>query len=257
MTSPVWQATVTDDTGDVLPGAQIDVVIESTGTDATLFRDRAGTISLSNPFFADSGGFAQFYTDAGTYRITATASGGGTTRTWRYVSLFDFDANVGTAAGEVPRNSDLGSASLVDAIGTGDLYGRDSILGTVSETAGVPTGSIIQTGSNSDGEYTMFANGDLECTITSVRSVGFLVETDVTGLLRSGHVNLTFPRAFVGSLPNIQSSIIEESANFKLWGGNTRDNLGLSDGSFIFFGAIGASATISVKVSITAKGKWY
>ena len=107
MTSPVWQATVTDDTGDVLPGAQIDVVIESTGTDATLFSNRAGTTSLSNPFFADSEGFAQFYTEPGAYRITATASGGGTTRTWRYVSLFDFDANVGTAAGEVPLNSTL------------------------------------------------------------------------------------------------------------------------------------------------------
>jgi len=107
MALPVWQATVTDDTGDVLPGAQIDVVIESTGTDATLFSNRAGTTSLSNPFFADSEGFAQFYTDAGAYRITATASGGGTTRTWRYVSLFDFDANVGTAAGEVPTNADI------------------------------------------------------------------------------------------------------------------------------------------------------
>ena len=72
MTSPVWQATVTDDTGDVLPGAQIDVVIESTGTDATLFSNRAGTTSLSNPFFADSEGFAQFYTEPGAYRITAT-----------------------------------------------------------------------------------------------------------------------------------------------------------------------------------------
>ena len=107
MALPVWQATVTDDTGDVLPGAQIDVVIESTGTDATLFSNRAGTTSLSNPFFADSEGFAQFYTEPGAYRITATASGGGTTRTWRYVSLFDFDANVGTAAGEVPLNSTL------------------------------------------------------------------------------------------------------------------------------------------------------
>jgi hypothetical protein len=82
-------------------------VIESTGTDATLFSNRAGTTSLSNPFFADSEGFAQFYTEPGAYRITATASGGGTTRTWRYVSLFDFDANVGTAAGEVPLNSTL------------------------------------------------------------------------------------------------------------------------------------------------------
>jgi len=132
MTSPVWQATVTDDTGDVLPGAQIDVVIERTGTDATLFGNRAGTTSLSNPFFADSEGFARFYTEPGSYRITATASGGGTTRTWRYVSLFDFDANVGTAAGDVPLNS-----SLVPKSGgtfTGDItyYGGGGVSSNTS-----------------------------------------------------------------------------------------------------------------------------
>jgi len=144
MTSPVWQATVTDDTGDVLPGAQIDVVIESTGTDATLFSNRAGTTSLSNPFFADSEGFAQFYTEPGAYRITATASGGGTTRTWRYVSLFDFDANVGTAAGEVPLNSDLGSASLVD---TGTAAGEVPLNSTlVPKAGGTFTGDITYYG---------------------------------------------------------------------------------------------------------------
>ena len=41
----------------------------------------------------------------------------------------------------------------------GDLYGRDSILGTVSETDGVPTGAIIDSGSNSDGYWSQFADG--------------------------------------------------------------------------------------------------
>ena len=75
--------------------------------------------------------------------------------------------DTGTAAGEVPLNSDLGSASLVDAIGSGDLYGRDSIIGTVSETAGVPTGAIIESGSNANGEYTKFADGTLICRLPS------------------------------------------------------------------------------------------
>jgi len=159
MTSPVWQATVTDDTGDVLPGAQIDVVIESTGTDATLFSNRAGTTSLSNPFFADSEGFAQFYTDPGAYRITATASGGGTTRTWRYVSLFDFDANVGTAAGEVPLNS-----SLVPKSG-GTFTGNITVPG-ISSTAMPEVGGdpIVESGSNTDGEWMRWADGTQICT---------------------------------------------------------------------------------------------
>ena len=92
-------------------------------------------------------------------------SGVGTTWT-DWVELYH-TGNTGTAATkdtgtldtEVPLNSDLGSASLVDAIGSGDLYGRDSILGTVSETAGVPTGAIIESGSNSDGYWSQFADG--------------------------------------------------------------------------------------------------
>jgi len=158
MTSPVWQATVTDDTGDVLPGAQIDVVIESTGTDATLFSNRAGTTSLSNPFFADSEGFAQFYTDAGAYRITATASGGGTTRTWRYVSLFDFDANVGTAAGEVPLNS-----TLVPKAGgtfTGDItyYGGGGVSTNTSYGSLALTSNTTGGSNAANGYYALFSN---------------------------------------------------------------------------------------------------
>jgi len=164
MTSPVWQATVTDDTGDVLPGAQIDVVIESTGTDATLFSNRAGTTSLSNPFFADSEGFAQFYTEPGAYRITATASGGGTTRTWRYVSLFDFDANVGTAAGEVPLNSDLGSASLVD---TGTAAGEVPLNSTlVPKSGGIFTGDITYYGGGGVSSNTSYGTQALDSNTT-------------------------------------------------------------------------------------------
>ena len=215
MTSPVWQATVTDDTGDVLPGAQIDVVIESTGTDATLFSNRAGTTSLSNPFFADSEGFAQFYTEPGAYRITATASGGGTTRTWRYVSLFDFDANVGTAAGEVPTNADLGSASLVDAIGSGDLYGRDSILGTVSETAGVPTGAIIESGSNSEGEYTKFADGTMTQFGTITLSVSFTQEEGDFYRNNATDLRITLPQTFSGAIADYAASVYVGGAAFQ------------------------------------------
>ena len=116
MALPRWQATIVDDAGDILPSAEVTVIVESTGLAASLFSDRAGSTAkgASGVFSADTNGFAFFYADPGAYRITAEASGGGTSVTWRYVSLFDFDANVGTAAGEVPLNSDLGTASTKD-----------------------------------------------------------------------------------------------------------------------------------------------
>ena len=257
MTSPVWQATVTDDTGDVLPGAQIDVVIESTGTDATLFSNRSGTTSLSNPFFADSEGFAQFYTDAGAYRITATASGGGTTRTWRYVSLFDFDANVGTAAGEVPLNSDLGTASLVDAIGSGDLYGRDSILGTVSETAGVPTGAIIESGSNSDGEYTKWADGTQIC--TGFDPVGVTTSTARDNVYFATKSAIDFPHDFVGDIPvaavsGVRDGVSPVAGGF-FWPAISEP--GSVTLTTINYGIIGTNDSVVGSYQYIAVGRWF
>mgnify|MGYP000256490854 CR=1 FL=1 len=96
MTLSVFQATITNENGDVLPGAEVSVILESTGLAATIYSTRGGA-ALSNPFFADASGFAQFYANAGEYRIVVTS--GVFSRTWRYVRLGDGGAkDVGTAA---------------------------------------------------------------------------------------------------------------------------------------------------------------
>lgn len=43
----------------------------------------------------------------------------------------------------------------------------EGIVGTVSQSGGVPTGAIIETGSNANGEYTKYADGTLICTGSS------------------------------------------------------------------------------------------
>lgn len=122
MANAIWQATIVDQSGNVLPGAEVEVVNESTGLPAPLFSTRAGT-TKSNPFFADANGFAQFYAAPGLYRITATSSGTGTTMTWRYVRLVDVATNeealAGTAgvlpdAEQVRRNHVAQVANIAD-----------------------------------------------------------------------------------------------------------------------------------------------
>ena len=44
------------------------------------------------------------------------------------------------------------------------LFSRANTLGTVSQSAGVPTGAIIERGSNSNGEFVRFADGTQICT---------------------------------------------------------------------------------------------
>ena len=60
MTLSAWQATVQDGNGNVVPSAEITVLVESTGLPATIYSTRAGA-ALANPFLADVNGFAQFY----------------------------------------------------------------------------------------------------------------------------------------------------------------------------------------------------
>lgn len=86
MTLARWQATITDEAGNVLPAASVTVRREVSGSPlASLFSDRAGVTPTGNPFTADGDGYAAFHVAGGAYRITATL--GGVTREWRYVAV--------------------------------------------------------------------------------------------------------------------------------------------------------------------------
>jgi len=80
-----YQFTVTDEAGNVIPAASVEVRRESNGTIVPLFSDRAGVVSIGNPFSADSDGYAAFHVVGGPYRITATS--GAFSREWRYVGI--------------------------------------------------------------------------------------------------------------------------------------------------------------------------
>jgi hypothetical protein len=86
MTLARWQATITDEAGNVLPAAQITVRREVAGSPlAVIYSDRDGASGLGNPFSADADGYAAFHVAGGAYRITATL--GAISREWRYVAV--------------------------------------------------------------------------------------------------------------------------------------------------------------------------
>src|SRR5690606_6029890 len=78
----VWQRTIVDEEGNVVPGAEVEVRREEDGSLATLYADRAGETPLSNPLAADMSGFVRFFAQGDAYTITAV--GAGSTRTWRF-----------------------------------------------------------------------------------------------------------------------------------------------------------------------------
>src|SRR5690554_2215273 len=78
----VWQRTIVDEEGNVIPGAEVEVRREEDGSLATLYADRAGETPLANPLAADMSGFVRFFAQGDAYTITAV--GAGSTRTWRF-----------------------------------------------------------------------------------------------------------------------------------------------------------------------------
>lgn len=73
------------------------------------------------------------------------------------------------------------------------IYQRNNVLGTVSESSGVPTGAIIEAGSNANGYYTRYADGTQIC--THILSTGSA--TTASGNIYVGaQSSWTFPAAF-------------------------------------------------------------
>jgi hypothetical protein len=70
------------------------------------------------------------------------------------------------------------------------IYGQRNILGAVTQSSGVPSGAIIESGSNANGDYVRFADGTQICTNS---------DTAIT----------TAPAAFSGTITKIDSD--------KLW----------------------------------------
>jgi len=74
------------------------------------------------------------------------------------------DAGTAAAADVTTSATDTTAGRLLKTgAGQAQAYRQGSILGTVSQTNGIPTGAIIERGSNANGEYVKFADGTLEC----------------------------------------------------------------------------------------------
>lgn len=159
-----------------------------------------------------------------------------------------FVASANAAAGRTAL--ELGNAATRTALGTtGPLYSRDSILGTVSQSAGIPTGAIIERGSNANGEYVKFADGTLIChhkvlfTIPSATAVS---------------VPWSYPSTFT-AFPNV-FGIWEGSSPGGLPVVTSAPSLGITSAAFTMsrldggtFGGVGTARSIGVM----AVGRWY
>ena len=127
-----------------------------------------------------------------------------------------------------------------------ELFHQGTVLGAVSQTAGVPTGRVIERGTNANGDYVRFADGTQICTVTAAA----VDTTTAIGALFM-HANLltwTFPAAF--ATPPVVSG----------GGGNAARWLGLNAPTVNSVAyriySHGSAGTLSAP-ALTATGRWF
>jgi hypothetical protein len=143
----------------------------------------------------------------------------------------------------------LGSAATRTALGTtGSLYSRDSILGTVSQSGGVPTGAIIEKGSNANGSYVRFADGTQICW----RAVALGTTSNGTGSLFSTNTVSGSWAANFSAAPTIVTSA-KDSQGALVWS----TNAAASTTGFTLLQGISVVNTASANADLVAVGRWY
>ena len=138
------------------------------------------------------------------------------------------------------------------------------ILGTVSQSLGVPTGSIIERGSNTNGEYVKFADGTLICNIqtTAATLFGYAADTfDVNVSVGSiyqpsSSLQWDFPTDFINTNSQIHSILLNGSSLDDAAYG-TRSGL-TATGYMNFLVNSPVTATgASQRFTLSAIGRWF
>lgn len=159
-----------------------------------------------------------------------------------YIPRLTFDA-LSVSSGLNPDPSMLRGWSAVasNVVGAGEVeaarsrtYHSRNILGTVSQSAGIPTGAIIERGSNANGEFVRFADGTQIC-MTAIKTY------------LAGVTIFTWPALFINA-PSMSPTIMP----FSHWG-IASGYYGEYANGYVYMNADGANNGLFV----TAIGRWY
>jgi hypothetical protein len=129
------------------------------------------------------------------------------------------------------------------------LFSRKSVLGAVSQTSGVPTGGLIERGSNANGEYVRFADGTQICTRT-VTASALAIGTAFLGGFRSAGVSWAFPASFVAA-PVMAGTALLNSSLTPVFDAPTVSGVIWSAVAFT------SQAAADRTVTLTVLGRWF
>lgn len=124
-----------------------------------------------------------------------------------------------------------------------------NLVGTVSQSGGVPTGAVVERGSNANGEYVRFADGTQICFSGPRTSYGAAWKTSFYAL--------NFAAAFSG-IPVIAFSLARDSAAYSSIAMLITDGTSPTSTGFKVGGPLGVTDTgTSLIIRYIAIGRWY
>lgn len=126
------------------------------------------------------------------YGAAGSGSGGDTARTALQKLEANFNeifSSAGSAANAKALNELAGAAGTFGVFTGAGLMRLASIIGAVAQSGGVPTGAIIERGSNANGEYVRYADGTQICFSNAVTLSTLLNAQKMSG-------TWTFPAQF-------------------------------------------------------------
>lgn len=131
----------------------------------------------------------------------------------------------------------------------GPYFRRENILGTVSESGGVPTGAVIERGANANGEYVRFADGTQICW-RNIATASYNITTAVGALFRSGAQAFSYPAAF-SETPTGCAAVT--GSDGRVWVGTC---LAGASWSILLFSAV-SGAGLAETLRLVAIGRWF
>jgi hypothetical protein len=131
------------------------------------------------------------------------------------------------------------------------LIGKGDLLGTVSQTAGVPTGAVIERGSNTAGDYIKFADGTMICTVVG-RPVTY---SNASNLMTTWTYPVAFVLAPVVSV-NLVSSTLPTQKAITAVTAYSRSAVS-ANCSVLSIGAFVAADATTANIDAVAIGRWF
>jgi hypothetical protein len=170
--------------------------------------------------------------------------------TWAEALRFAANGTIsGQAVQQTPADTTPGRLMRADY-----GYGRGNLVGPVSQSGGLPTGAVVERGTNTNGTYVRWADGTQMCWHKSPVLTCNASAIGATGLSTSGAYFWTFPALFAASpfVTEGATRVGGSHSHFAMKASGASDS-SPSQRAFQLAAVTGGSGTIDM----VAHGRWY